>query len=147
MIRVILDTNVLVSGLAGLELSTSTPGAILRAWLDGEFELIVSPDILKELERTLTKPYYRARRSAEQIEAAVHLIANQATVIMPTRTVSGVASHSEDDRVLSAAVSANADFLITGDKQLQRLGTFESVQILAPRAFLDELESSSVDAQ
>jgi putative PIN family toxin of toxin-antitoxin system len=114
--------------------------------LDGAFELIVSPDILQELERTLDEPYYRARRSEEQIDAAIRLIAGQATVTIPTVAVAGVASHPEDDRVLAAAVSANVDYLVTGDRQLQRLGSYGPVRILAPRAFLEILGMSIAGA-
>ena len=61
MIRATLDTNVLVSGLAGLEVPTSTPGAIVWHGLNDTFELVVSAGILAQLERTLTKPFYRSR--------------------------------------------------------------------------------------
>ncbi len=143
MIRAVLDTNVLMSGLAGLELGTSAPGIILARWLAGAgagpFELIVSPHILAELERTLTKPYYRTRRSQPQIESAERFVASVATVVVPTIVVSGVAPHAEDDLVLAAAVSAQADYLVTGDKRFQRIVTYEGVSIISPRAFLDLL--------
>jgi putative PIN family toxin of toxin-antitoxin system len=140
VIRATLDTNVLVSGLAGLAVPTSTPGTIIENWLDGAFELVISADILAELERTLTKPYYRSRRSQAEIEAAKRLIAAKATVIVPTIAVTGVATHPEDDLVLAAAASARVDYLVTGDKQLQRLGSYQRVTMISPRAFLDLLE-------
>ena len=70
----------------------STPGAIICHWLNDTFELVISADILAELERTLTKPYYRSRRSPAQIEAAVRLIVSEATIIVPTITISGCSS-------------------------------------------------------
>jgi predicted nucleic acid-binding protein len=56
-------------------------------------------------------------------------------------TVTGVATHPEDDLVLAAAVSAGADYLVTGDRKLQALDTFEGVRILSPRQFLDMIEA------
>lgn len=146
MIRATLDTNVLVSGLAGLDVPTSTPGAIVQRWLDGNFELVVSAIILAELERTLGKPYYRSRRTPAQIAAAMHLVASKATVFTPTIAISGIATHPEDDLVLGVAVGADVDYLVTGDKQLQRLGAYQRVTMLSPRAFLDLLELGGDEA-
>lgn len=136
MIRAMLDTNVLVSGFAGLTLATSTPGAIMRHWLEGTFELVISASIQTELERTFTKPYFRSRRSIAQIIATERLVANSSAIVVPTIVVSGVASHPEDDLVIAAAVSAGVDYLVTGDKQLQRLGVYQGISILSPREFL-----------
>ncbi len=143
MIRATLDTNVLVSGLAGLEVPASTPGAIIWHWLNNTFELVISAGILAELERTLAKPYYRSRRSLAQIEAAVRLIVSEATIVIPTITTSGVTTHPEDDLVLAVAASAGVDYLVTGDKPLQRLGAYQGVRMISPRAFLDLLEATS----
>jgi predicted nucleic acid-binding protein len=56
--------------------------------------------------------------------------------------VSGVATHREDDQILAAAVSARAEYLVTGDKQLQQLGIYQGVRVISPRAFLDLLEAT-----
>lgn len=140
MIRATLDTNVLVSGLAALELPTSTPDSIMHHWLDNSFELVVSATILAELERTLTKPYYRSRRSPAHIATSVQIISSQATFVVPSVIVSRVASHPEDDLVLITAVSADVGYLVPGDRQLQRLSENQGVTILPRRAFLDLLE-------
>jgi uncharacterized protein len=143
VIRATLDTNVLVSGLAALALPASPPGAVLRYWREGRFELIVSAAILEELERTFAKPYYATRRSPSEIAAAMRAVATRATLVVPSIEVAGVATHREDDLVLSTAVSASVDYLVTGDKQLQRLGEFQGVRIVGPREFLDFLEFAS----
>jgi predicted nucleic acid-binding protein len=51
--------------------------------------------------------------------------------------VHGVATHSEDDLILATAVSAEADYLVMGDRKLQDLVTYEGVTIASPRQFLD----------
>lgn len=51
-----------------------------------------------------------------------------------------MATHPEDDLVLATAVSAQADYLITGDAMLRKLRTYEGVSIVSPREFLDVLE-------
>lgn len=62
-----------------------------------------------------------------------------------TAFITGVASHPEDDVVLDAAVSAAVGFLVTGDKQLQRLGTFQGVRIVSPGSFLGLLDQPTGD--
>jgi putative PIN family toxin of toxin-antitoxin system len=142
VIRVVIDTNVLVSGFIGRERVTSTPGALLRRWQAGAFLLIVSHHILTELERTLDEAYFRRRVTSERRLQLLALLRQEASITPLTVTVQGVASHPEDDLVLSAAVSAGADYLVTGDGQLQRLGRHGGVTIVSPRVFLDRLSTT-----
>lgn len=73
------------------------------------------------------------------------MLLEQEAVLTPiTRQVQGVATHPEDDLILAAAVSARADYLVTGDDQLQKLGGFEGVKIVSPREFLRLLDDESV---
>ena len=143
VIRAVLDTNVLIAGLARLDAWASVPAEILRQWLDDAFELIVSPDILAELDRTWSKPYFRSRRSLPHVARAESAVRALARVVSPTTTVSGVAPHAADDLVLAAAVSAGADYLVTGDKRFLAVGSYASVPILSPRAFLDVLDMAA----
>ena len=55
--------------------------------------------------------------------------------------VRGVATHPEDDLVLATAVSGQVDYLVTGDRQILRLGMYEGVTIISPAAFLDILHA------
>lgn len=139
MIRALLDTNVLASGIVGFAGSDRAPSRLLRLWREQRFELIVSNTILRELSRTLERPYFRRHLTAEEISAARHLLAEDATWTSVVECVSGVATHPEDDLVLAAAVCAQVDYLVTGDTKLQALGMYQGVIILAPRALLDNL--------
>jgi putative PIN family toxin of toxin-antitoxin system len=136
----VLDTNVLVSGLAW---PSSTPGSLIARWQAGQFELVLSAHILEEVERTLAKPYFRSRVSARDAVRHLANLRERCRLITMVAEVIGVATHPEDDWILAAAVSADADYLVSGDIQLQRLGKFESVQILTLRAFLDLLEAEA----
>ncbi len=94
------------------------PGRLLRLWREQRFELIVSAEIVTELLNTLAEPYFRKQITPGQIELTQILLQAEATETPVAERVSGVASHTEDDRVLDAAVSAEADYLVTGDRQL-----------------------------
>ena len=136
MIRAVLDTNVLASGAVS---SSGTLREILAAWADEQFELVISDPLMVELRRTLQKPYFQARSDERRIRAFLTILEQDATRTPITAQVSGVATHPEDDLILATAVSSQSDCLVTGDRKLQQLGTYQRVKILSPRAFLEVL--------
>ena len=141
MIRAVVDTNVLLSGLLGYVRPASTPGEILRRWRRGLFTLILSPALLLELEDTLTRPYFVDQLSEEERQRALASFGAYAELVDLTTEVQGVAPDPDDDHVLAAAVSSGADCLVTGDQDLLSLGSYEGIAVITPRAFLDLLET------
>lgn len=137
MIHAVLDANVLASGFPA---STNAPALIINRWRAGQFQVAVSQHILDEVERTWRKPYWQARFSPSQVERALELLRRDADVVSPAVAVSRGASHPEDDQVIATAVSANVDYLVTGDRMLQRLGAYKGISILSPQQFLVVLD-------
>jgi uncharacterized protein len=137
--KVVLDTNILASGAIS---ATGTLSTIMDAWRSGQFQVIVSVPILAELERTLQKPYFYHYLTAKQSSHFQKLLQKQATVSPITVSVHGIASHLEDDMILATAISAKADYLVTGDTKLQAIGTYKGVTILSPKKFLEILKHS-----
>ncbi|MFN8637377.1 MAG: putative toxin-antitoxin system toxin component, PIN family [Chloroflexota bacterium] len=142
MIFATLDTNVLAAGTRKLGDPSSSPGRVLDHWIEGDFVLVCSVPILTELTRTLNKRYFRQHLSDEQIQDVHDMLQDEALMVELTVEVVGVASHAADDLILATAVSAGADYLVTGDQDLLRLGEYEGVRIISPRAFLDVLEQA-----
>jgi putative PIN family toxin of toxin-antitoxin system len=138
MTRVVLDANTLASGAIT---TTGTLASIIDAWRNGKYTVIVSEPILLELERTLQKPYFQQRLTNEQSSRFIMLLRKRAIISTITISVRGVATHPEDDLILATALSAKANYLVTGDAKLQKLGTYSGIRILSPRAFLDILLS------
>jgi uncharacterized protein len=116
------------------------PAVLVNYWLAQHFELVVSEVILAEMERAWTKPYWTSRFTSEKIQQTLTRLRRAAELIPISMAVRGVASHSEDDLILATAVSANADYLVTGDKQLLAIGYYEGTTIVSPREFLTILE-------
>jgi predicted nucleic acid-binding protein len=75
-----------------------------------------------------------------EIEGTRLLLEQQTTSTRIAHEVRGVATHPEDDLILATASSARADYLVTGDRQLQRLASYAGTKIVSPRQFLDILE-------
>lgn len=143
MIRAVLDTNVIVSGMLGFDLAESTPGALLRAWFRRDFELVVAEVLIREIERTLSDEYFIERVDQRIAHLTMTSLHKDATSTALSVTVTRIATHPEDDLVLAAAVSAGTAYLVTGDKQLLRLSAYQGVTIVSPRAFLDILEAGA----
>jgi putative PIN family toxin of toxin-antitoxin system len=133
--KVVLDTNILASGAISTD---GTLSAIVDEWRRGKFKVIVSAPILAELERTFQKPYFQ-RSLKTQSSRFLKLLQKRATVLPITVSVHGIATHPEDDLILATAVSAKANYLVTGDTKLQHVRTYKAVTILSPKQFLATL--------
>jgi uncharacterized protein len=137
VIVAVLDTNVLVSAFPA---HGTVPATLIDAWRQGAFTLVVSEPILAELAETWRDPYWQARFSSTESEEAIALLRTTANLTPLTVEVTGVATHPEDDRILATAVAGGASYLVTGDRKLRAVGTFQGVTILSPREFLAVLE-------
>ena len=132
--RVVLDTNVIVSGL-------NFPGnerLVLELALRGRFELCLSTFILEEAAGVLTRKFvWDEERSSQALRA----LGDAGTVIYPRRLPEVIEGGHADNRILECAVEASADYLVTGDRRhLLPLGTHGGVRILNAPRFLSALE-------
>lgn len=141
--RVVVDTNTLASGSLGKSASPVT--AVVDAWRSGAFVLVASSDILDELSRTFAKPYFAEHLTPSDIAAFFDLLHTIAELVTIAGALAGIATHPEDDRILEAATTAGADYLVTGDSKLQELKQFQSVTIVSARQFVTLLEGRGVD--
>lgn len=139
MIRVVADTNVLASGLAGYDALEGPAAYLLRAWQQRRFDLVASGPIFEELERTLAKPYFTQRLGPTGAWRALDFIREGAQLVIELADVRGVATTPADDLILATAVAGGASHLVTGDRQLLNLGKYRGVRIVGPRAFVDWL--------
>jgi putative PIN family toxin of toxin-antitoxin system len=128
-LRVVLDTNVLVSGLA---YPVSVPGRILSAWQQGSLSLVLSRYILDEMVRVLPK-LSRNKRSLAEIRDLADSFMFMAEVVEPSEELEEELRDWKDQPVLGTLLAAQADYLITGDKDLLALAG--RYPIVTPAAF------------
>jgi uncharacterized protein len=145
MIRATLDTNVLAAGI--VTSSHTVNGQVIQAWRENKYSLVLSEAILTELSRTLAEPYFSARLTAAQIEGTLNLFHSEATIVPLIATVSGVATHPEDDLILATALSGRAHYLVTRDEKLQKkVKGYKGVAIVSPPVFLQCLREGAKKA-
>lgn len=141
--RVLLDTNALAASIVGSNLGWQTPPAqIWRRWQQKQFDLLISEQVMSELNTTLALPWFMARVDPPARELAIRRLHDIAEMTMPNIQVNGIARHWQDDLVLSAAVSGNADYLVTGDAKFRQVDEYAGVKLRTPAEFLSELDAS-----
>lgn len=128
-LRVVLDTNVLVSALAYPQ---SIPGQILAAWRQGGVDLILSRYILDEMARVLPK-LARIKLIGDEIRDLADSFMFMADVVEPTGETDGRLRDSADQQIFGTWHAAKADYLITGDKDLLALA--DEYPIITPAEF------------
>ena len=134
--RVVLDTNVIVSAL-------NFPGnerLVLELALRGRFEFYLSPFILEEVAGVLTRKF---DWDGDRTDFMIRGIENAATVIDPPRLPEMIEGGHPDNRILECVVAANADYLVTGARrQLLPIREHQGAGIVNAPRFLSELNGS-----
>ncbi len=126
---VVLDTNVLVSGLAYPE---SLPGQILSAWQQGALGVVLSRYILDEMVRVLPR-LKRVRLSSAEIRDLADSFMFMAEIVEPSGKLEKALRDRADAPVLQTLQASQADYLVTGDKDLLALAAKYS--IVTPAVF------------
>jgi putative PIN family toxin of toxin-antitoxin system len=129
--KVVLDTNVLISGVffAGL------PSRILEAWRDGRMDLVVSPAILEEYRRVGER--LALQFEGLSLEPFLMLLATHAEIVEPPELPEPVASDPDDDKFLACALVSDAQLIISGDKHLLAVSPYKDVKVVSPRQFAE----------
>lgn len=131
MIRVILDTNVLVSAL----LFSGKLGRIIEGWKSGAFVPVFSRETFDEFRRVLSYPKFSL--TVQEIAALIEdEVLPFCEVVEIGEEFLSVCRDPADDPFLSCAVAASADYIISGDKDLLALGSFRNIPIVTAATFL-----------
>ena len=127
--KAVFDTNVLIAAFVSEGLCTKL---LVRA-RQKDFQLILCPYILDEFEDVLRRKFSASVREVQNVRELI--IEAVESIIIPVKSVTGICRDPQDDHILACAVSAEVEFLVTGDDDLLVLGRFEGVEIVTPKAF------------
>lgn len=132
--RIVIDTNVLVSGLISNRGSIRRVLDLLR---DHQYKLLYSEEILSELLRVLRHSRIRDKYQIgpEEISALFDLILMRGILVIPTVRID-VCRDPKDNKFLEVAVTGEANILVTGDDDLLSLYVFQGIRILTPAEFV-----------
>lgn len=136
--RAVVDNNVLVSGL----LWGDNPGRLFIAAVTGRLQIFLSEALLAELREVLQRRKFAARLALKGLTPEIVLAQVQAVariVHAPPIALPALLRDADDLPVLACAMSAEVDVIITGDKDLLSLKSFEGIPILNTREALEKL--------
>ena len=136
--RVVADANVVVS--AALARSPQAPSVLtLDAALDGRLELIISPQLLREIAMVLARPRLRRYLSSEEALRFISDLAAQSTLIAdPPGPHAAVCRDPDDDYLVALAIASGADAIVTGDLDLLAVDPGQlSFEVITPRQLVD----------
>lgn len=131
--RVVVDTNVLVSGAFW----SGAPAEVLLRWAEGRFTLVVTEAIVDEYQRVLLD--VSAGRRDDMAAKWVLLVSLHGHYTSVGRSVSAARDPS-DDKFLECALSGGAGYVVSGDSDLLVLGEYQGTRIVTPRQFLRLLD-------
>jgi len=128
--RVVFDTNIFISALA-------IPGgmadkAVSRV-IEGRDELVISPQIIQEVLSVLASKFGREREALSHVAV---ILSELGELVEPKETV-GVLRDDPDNRILECASFGRADVIVTGGKEMLRLGEYNRVKIVSLKEYLE----------
>jgi len=129
VLRVVIDTNVLVSSVFG-----GKPNEVVKLWRDQQLVLCLSDEIVAEYLEVLAR-FGDVRQELLEFLATLSQSQN-AVFVVPGDHIQVVVADPEDDKFLECAVAAGAQAIVSGDRHLLDLGQFRGILIMAPAAFL-----------
>jgi len=140
-VRLVLDTNVLVSSLTG----TAAPRKLVDAARAEAFTLCTSETLLAELERVLSRAAFARRLQAAglTVRGLVDDLRALALVVSPPSVPRAVPNDPDDDHVLACAIVASADAIVSGDRDLIDLHAYQGIPILKPAEALARIATGS----
>ena len=143
MPKAVLDSSILVSAFIAPQGELSE---LLREPLLSCYELVLSEEILAETAATLLiKESVRRYATYTDAEVRSYLgwLLGHATLVSELPELAVVADDPDDDMVVATAIAGKADYLVSGDRHLKALGSYQGITILSPRQFLELLESEA----
>lgn len=130
MIKLVLDTNVFVSGIFW----SGPPAKILNAWHEKKIKIICFLEILDEYSRVsdiLSRKY-----PGVDIAPFINLMIKDAELFTPLKLKSPISRDSDDDKFIAVALAAKCQLIISGDNDLLSIAECENLKIINPNEFI-----------
>ena len=129
--RIVLDTNVLVSGIFFF----GPPNKILRSWSRGKVQVVVTPEILDEYRRVVNELHEKFPNV--EVGPILDLIVVNSELCAPARLPRPICADPADDKFFAGAVAAGANIIVSGNKHLLAVSGYRGITVVSPRGFVD----------
>ncbi len=140
MLKVVIDTNVFVSATIT---EKGKPAQILKAWRQKKLEVIISPEILKEIGQVVFRhkikkiSFWTEKERYQFIEDLARIC-----ILTPgSLQLKQAVKHTQDHKFFVAAIEGRAEYIVSGDRHLRDLGAYKGIEIVSASEFLQILEN------
>jgi putative PIN family toxin of toxin-antitoxin system len=137
-VKYVFDTNVLISALL---FEGSKPDAALKYALQNG-EVLLSFEVIEELSEVLSRKKFRKYIAEEEIEEFIETLLDRVILIQVTDVICECRD-PKDNKILELSISGNADYIISGDKDLLVLNPFRFVEIITVEQLLGKINKDS----
>jgi uncharacterized protein len=131
-VKVIIDTNVFVSGV----FFSGLPYQILKAWQDARIELVISPDILDEYRRV--GKFLAEDHPGVDLFPILEFVIQTATIYSAPPLPEAVCEDPDDDKFFACALASGSRVIVSGDKHLLVASGYRGIEVLKPRDFVNK---------
>ena len=138
-LKAVIDTNLFISGLFGRETLSSK---IQDLWINQEFELVTSIEIIKEISHVLNYPRIKERFNPkeETVRRFFRLLFRKAIITKDTYKTDRIVDDPTDNKFLACALEGKADYIITRDAHLSTIKHFHGIQIVDAQVFFKKVK-------
>ena len=136
MHRVVIDTNVFVSGTIQKK---GFPYRVVKSWEDGDLIPVTSAALVKEAEKVFNYPKIKLRYalSDDEIRQTILNLARYSIFVNVPPVVNAIEEDPTDNAILAAAVGGKADYIVSGDSHLLDMESYKGIRILTPKEFCE----------
>jgi len=140
-LRAVVDTNLFVSGLFAKD---SLSARLQDLWINQDFELITSIEIIKEISRVLSYPRIKERfdPKEENVRRFFRLIFRKAIIAKDLYKTDRISADRTDNKFLACALEKEADYIVSRDPHLRNLKHYHGIQIVDAATFIEKGQKS-----
>lgn len=125
MLRVVLDTNILVSAI----IHDGKPRSLFQMGIDGKYQIVISKEILIELAEVLQRPKFKM--TTEDIIHIVSTLMATGENVHVTSSFAVIGKDPDDNIIINTAFDGNAGYIVSGDKEIKDLKRFQKTRIVS----------------
>jgi len=130
-VRIVLDTNVLVSGI----FFSGPPRQIVEAWTAGALQVVLSLEILEEYRRVAGE--LQSKFPTIDIRPILDFLLIHSEICLPNPLPAPVSADPDDDKFIECALSRGVKLIVSGDQDLLGVSGYEGIRVIRPRAFVE----------
>ena len=138
-LRAVIDTNLFVSGLFAQD---ALSAQLQNLWINQEFELVTSLEIIREISRVLSYPRIKERFKPreENVRRLFQLIFRKAIISKDLYQTDRIVDDPTDNKFLACALEKKADYIVSRDPHLRNLKHFHGIQIIDATTFVEKVK-------